>query len=180
MQGEQEDQSGAVRSELVERLRALEAAQSPGTLADISYKRAREALERALEEARSIRLQAIEDARRSREHELTSLMESLRSLRESAESQIEGLLRTAELEAGRIRDQARAEAQQIIERAGTDAEQARTEATALRQAAELRLKEIETLEDQFNEIARAIAQRLGITEEPGSGWWRRLGSSRRK
>ena len=75
-----EEESGAVRSELLERLRALESSQSESNLAELAYKRARDALERALEEARTIRLQALDDARLTRERELASLLESMRSL----------------------------------------------------------------------------------------------------
>ena len=180
MQEEEEPQTGTFRSELLERLRALEGVQSSGTLADIAYRRAREALERALEEARTIRLQAIEDARQTRERELTSLMESMRSLRESAEAQIEAFLKSAEIETVRIRDQSRIEAHQIIERASQDAARVKAEAASLRAGAEERLREIERLEAEFNQIAAAIAVRLGITEARGTGWWRKLGGGSKR
>ena len=62
-----EEGSHTVRSDLLERLRALEGPQSSGSLAELAYRRAREALEHALNEAREVRLQAIEDARATRE-----------------------------------------------------------------------------------------------------------------
>src|SRR3972149_2344848 len=68
---QEEEQASPLRSELLERLRSLEGAQSPGSLADLSYRRARESLERAIEEARTIRLNAMEDARATREPELS-------------------------------------------------------------------------------------------------------------
>src|SRR5688500_4916682 len=102
-----EEEPSSIRSELLDRLRAMEGPQSSDSLAELAYRRAREALERALDESRVVRLQAIEDARATRERELTALMESLRSLRQSAEAQIEALVRSAELEAARIRDQSR-------------------------------------------------------------------------
>lgn len=169
----QEQEPASIRNELLERLRALEGAQSSGSLADLAYQRAREALERALEEARSLRLQAIEDSRATRERELTTLMESMRSLRESAEAQIDGLLRNAEMEALRIREQSQFEAQQTLERATEDANRMRSEAEAIRNAADLRLRDIERLEAEFNQLAARIAERLGITEAPSSGWWKR-------
>ncbi len=109
---QKEEISDSVRSELLERLRAMESQQSTGPLSDLAYQRAREALERALEEAQSIRLQAIEDARSTREGELTALMQTMRSLRESAESQIGVSLRSAEIEVSRS-----AEARSIIDSA---------------------------------------------------------------
>lgn len=174
---EEEQQPASIRNELLERLRALEGSQSSGSLADLAYKRAREAMERALEESRIIRLQAIEDARNTREHELTSLMETMRSLRDSAESQITELLRAAEIEAARINDQSRIEAQRIIEQAREDATRSREEASAMRRAAEDRLRDIDRLEADFNHIAGQIAARLGIGEAPASGWWKKLGGS---
>src|SRR5262249_29741135 len=101
---EEQEEPGSIRSDLLDRLRALESSQSQSGMAELAYKRAREALERALEEARVIRLQAIDDARLTREHELATLMEAMRSMRTSAEAQIETFLRTAEIEAGRMRD----------------------------------------------------------------------------
>ena len=170
---QQEDQPGSVRNELLERLRAMEGPQSTGTLAELAYRRAREALERALEEARTIRLQAIEDARDTRERELTALMESMRSLRQSAESQIETLLRTAELEASRMHDQARAEAQVVQERATQEAEAVRAEGAAVRASAEERAREIDRLEAEFNATVSKIAKQIGV-EAPSGGWWRHL------
>jgi hypothetical protein len=171
-------QPGSIRNELLERLRALEGSQTSSGLADLAYRRAREAMERAMEEARVIRLQAIEDARASRERELTSLMDSMRSLRESAEAQIAELLRSAEIEAQRIADTSRIEAQAILERATQDATTAREEAALMRAAAEDRLRNIERLETEFNQVANQIAARLGITDPPSSGWWKKLGGSR--
>ncbi len=100
----------STRNELLERLKALEGPQASGSLAELAYRRAREALEKALDEARTIRLQAIEDARNHREREMTALADSLRNLRQSAETQIDALLREAEIEAERIRDTARDDA----------------------------------------------------------------------
>ncbi len=174
---QEDDQPNSVRSELLERLRAMEGpGGSSDSLADLAYRRAREALERALEEARTIRLQAIEDARSTRESELSALMESMRSLRQSAESQINTLLRSAEIEAARIQDQARQEAESMREQARNDAAQVRAEASALRSSAEERLREIEKLETDFNTIIGRLAQRLGIKEEPQGGWWHHLTS----
>src|SRR3972149_5029801 len=110
-------------------------APPPGSLADISYRRAREALERALEEARAVRLQAVDDARATRERELASLMDSLRALRQSAESQIESVLMAAEIEAERIRAQARTDARSTVERATSEAAPARGGAAARRRRA---------------------------------------------
>src|SRR5581483_8164489 len=89
MRDPQEEPTTPVRNELLDKLRALAPEQSAEGLAELAYQRSREALERALEEARNIRLQAIEDARATREHEMTSLMESLKTLRLSAEAQID-------------------------------------------------------------------------------------------
>jgi hypothetical protein len=172
---EEEEPPASIRNELLERLRALEGSQSSGSLADLAYKRAREAMERALEESRVIRLQAIEDARNTREHELTSLMETMRSLRESAEAQISDLLRSAEIEATRIADQSRIEAQRILDVASEEAARSREEASAMRRAAEERLRDVDSLEAEFNRIAQEIAVRLGITDAPSTGWWKKLG-----
>ncbi len=171
---EEELPPNPVRNELLERLRALQGSQGSGSLADLAYTRAREALERALEEARTIRLQAIDDARNTRESELNSLMESMRSLRDSAERQIEALLTSAEIEAQRITDQSKIEAHQIIERATAEANESRTEAAAIRAAADTRLRDIERLEAEFNQLAAQIAARLGITDPPATGWWKKL------
>ena len=64
-QGEHEGEQ--VRRDLREQLKDLEAVQSQGTLAELAYRRSRDALERALEEAGKIRLHALEDARSTRE-----------------------------------------------------------------------------------------------------------------
>src|SRR3954463_8393875 len=106
---QEHDQPGNIRHELLERLRALEAPSSQGGLTELSYRRAKEALERALEEARAIRLQAIEDAGRPREREVRGGMESRQVVLQQAETQIDMLLRTAELEAERLTSNARAE-----------------------------------------------------------------------
>ena len=169
-----EEEPSSIRSELLERLRAMEGPQSSDTLAELAYRRAREALEHALEEARTVRLQAIEDARATRERELRALVESLRSLRISAEQQIEALVRTAELEAGRIRDQSRSEAQTTLERAATEASQIRAEAMSVRVGADERVREVERLEADFNELLDRVVERLGITERPSEGWLRRI------
>jgi hypothetical protein len=174
---QEEQQPASIRNELLERLRALEGIQSSGSLADLAYARAREAMERAMEESRSIRLQAIEDARTTRERELTSLMDSMKTLRESAENQIADLLRSAEIEASRIADQSRIEGQKILQRANEEAARIRDEATAMRQAYEERLRDSERLEADFNRIAGQIAARLGISDAPAGGWWRKLGAS---
>ena len=75
----------STRNELLERLKALEGPQASGSLAELAYRRAREALEKALDEARTIRLQAIDDARNHREREMTALAESLDTLRRCAD-----------------------------------------------------------------------------------------------
>jgi hypothetical protein len=174
-----EEEPGTIRNELLERLRGLESSQSQSGLAEMAYRRAREALERALEEARSVRLQAIEDARLTREHELHALMDSLRSLRQSAEAQIETLLRKAEIEAERIRDQARIESQAVVERATSEADHILEDAQAIRARGEERVRDVQRLEAEFNEMLASIAQRLGMDERPTEGWLRRLfGSSR--
>jgi hypothetical protein len=169
---QEHDQPGNVRHELLERLRALEAPSSQGGLTELSYRRAKEALERALEEARAIRLQAIEDARQTREREMRAMMESLQVLRHEAETQIDSLLRTAELEAERLHSNARAEAQQTLDAANAEAATLRAEAQAVRAAAEARAKEVERLESDFNEAANAIVQRLS-GEKPSQGWFKR-------
>lgn len=165
---------GSVRSELLERLRALDVSADTGSLAELAYRRAREALEKALEEARVIRLQAIADARATREREMTALLESLRNLRQSAETQIDHLLREAEIEAERTRGQAASEAQQVVEEAQAEASAMRAEAEAVKADVEARRAEIERLEADFNAAVEAMAQRLGMTEKPARGWWARL------
>lgn len=175
---QQEDQPSSVRNELLERLRALEGPQSSGTLAELAYRRAREALERALEEARVIRLQAIDNAKATRERELTALMESIRSLRQSAETQIESLLLAAEIESNRLRGQGKMDAQASLERATNEAALVRAEAAAVRASAEERAREVERIEAEFNQLAARIAERLGMTARPDGGWLRRLRGGR--
>jgi hypothetical protein len=177
MRQEREEDPGSVRSELLDRLRALEGPQASGDMAEVAYRRAREALERALDEAAAIRLQAIEDARAAREQELSTLMDSMRSLRQSAQLQIDELLRSAELEAVRLRDQAKREAQAILERATEDADRVRAEAASLRAGAEARAREVERIEQEFDRALQQIADRLGVKDQPPAGWWRRLTSS---
>ena len=172
---QKEEISDSVRSELLERLRAMESQQSTGPLSDLAYQRAREALERALEEAQSIRLQAIEDARSTREGELTALMQTMRSLRESAESQIGVSLRSAEIKVSRLNDLAKTEAESIIERASADAAQIKTDAAAVRNSAEERVHEIERQEAEFNNVISKLVKRLGINEKPSRGWFGKAG-----
>ena len=160
------------RNELLERLKAMEGPQASGSLADIAYTRAREALEKALEEARTIRLQAIEDARNHRERELTALAESLTNLRQSAETQIEALLQEARIEAERIRDAASTEARELLERTSQDASTVRSEAAAIRIAADERAHEVERIEADFDAQLERIARRLGM-QKPKRGLFRR-------
>jgi hypothetical protein len=162
----------STREELLERLRTLETPQASGSLAELAYRRAREALEKALEEARSIRLQAIEDARSHREREMTALTESLQNLRKSAEGQIESLLREAELEAERIRDAARTEARTVLEQVNAEADFTRAEAATLRAGAEARAREVDRIEAQFDESLEYIGKRLGM-QKPKKGLFRR-------
>lgn len=173
-----EPQPGSVRSELLSRLRSLDTQPSAGSLADIAYTRAKEALERALDEARTIRLQAIDDARRTRERELNALTESLASLRLSAEAQVESLLRTAEIEAGRLREKAESDAGRLIDEARTGAGQITAQAVALRASADERAREIDRLESEFNRLMSEIAERIGLRETPAGGWWQRLRGKR--
>jgi hypothetical protein len=180
MADDDEPLPGSISEELIERLRALEAGNTADSLADIAYGRAREAMDQAIDEARSIRLQAIDDARATREREMTALLESLRGLRASAEAQINGLIRAAEIEASRITDRARGEAHEIIQRADSEAARVRDEATAIRNLAQERLSEVERLEADFNRVAGEIARRLGITENSGGSWWRKLISRRER
>jgi hypothetical protein len=112
----QEEQGPTTRSELLERLRNLDALQSQGTLAELAYRRAREALEKALDEAGKIRLEALEDARATREREMTLLMESLRALRLSAEAQIQSVLTSAEAAAQQTRERLEREFNEMVER----------------------------------------------------------------
>jgi hypothetical protein len=176
---QQEEENGAVRSELLERLRAMDGPQSSSALAELAYRRAREALERALEEARTIRLQAIEDAKTARERELTALMDSLRGLRQAAEAQIEAVLQTAQIEASRLRDEAQSQAQALIEQATNEAQRLKDEAAAIRAGAEERAATIKRLEDEFNELMTEMAHRIGLDERPDGGWWRRLTGRKR-
>jgi len=168
----QEHEPGTIRNDLLERLRNLEGPATPGSLAELSYRRAREALEKALEEARNIRLQALEDARLTRERESTALMEQLRKLRDEAQAQIDGLLRTAEIEAEGIKAKAESEAEALLESAKEEAAAVKTEAQALRTAADERAKEVERIESEFNSTLGDIAVRLGIQEKPSRGWLR--------
>ena len=160
------------RNELLNRLKALESPQESGNLSELAYRRAREALEKALDEARTIRLQAIEDARNSRERELAALTESLSNLRQSAVAQIDSLLREAEIESEQIRDQARNEADFIIENAVSESASTRAEAAAIRNAADERAREVERIETDFNAQLERIARRLGMTK-PKKPWYRK-------
>jgi vacuolar-type H+-ATPase subunit H len=163
--------SDSTRNDLLERLKALES-QASDSLAELAYHRAREALEKALDDSRAIRLQAIDDARNQRERELVALTASLNNLRHSAETQINELLDEARLEAESIRDDARREARNYIEDATTEAATLRTEAATLRAAAEERIREIEEIEADFDEQLERIAKRLGM-RKPGRGLFRR-------
>jgi hypothetical protein len=176
MQGEQE--TSPLRGELLERLKNLDALQSPGTLSELAYRRAREALEKALEEASKLRLQALEDARATRERELALTMESLKALRQSAETQVQSILAQAELEASEMRRTAGTEAEARREDARREAEDIAAEAAAVRQAAEARAREVAKLEADFNAVVARFAERLGVTEKPAGGFWKKLfGSS---
>jgi hypothetical protein len=170
----QEEQGPTTRSELLERLRNLDALQSQGTLAELAYRRAREALEKALDEAGKIRLEALEDARATREREMALLMESLRALRLSAEAQIQSVLTSAEVEAHQTRERAQLEAERRLEEARRQAEAASAEAAAVRASAEQRAREVESLEREFNEMVERFVTRLGISEQPEGGWLRGL------
>jgi hypothetical protein len=170
------------RSDLLDRLKNLDALQSQGTLAELSYRRAREALEKALEEGAKIRLQALEDARSTRERELSQLMESLKALRQSAETQVQAVLTQADLEANQIRERARLDAEAHFETVRREAEDIAAEAAAVRQAAQATAREVAQLEFDFNAVVARFAERIGITEKPPEGFWRKLfgGSSQRK
>src|SRR5262249_1992466 len=98
----------------------------------------------------------------------------IRSLRASAEAQIDTLLTTAAIEASRIKDNATTQAKEMVERAGEEAMHIRTEAIALRDANEARMKQIDRLEDEFNSLVAAVAERLGVKERPPEGWWKRI------
>jgi hypothetical protein len=164
--------SDPIRSELLERLKALEEPAADDSLADLAYRRAREALEKALDEARTIRLQAIEDARNNRERELSALMESLGALRRSAQAQIESFLREAEIEAERIRDEARTEARVAVEQAEAVSTTIRADADAIRIAAEERARAVTRLEADFDAQLERIGKRLGM-QKPKKGFFRR-------
>jgi hypothetical protein len=173
------ENQGTVRPELLERLRALDPEHGPGSLAELAYRRAREALERALEEARTIRLQAIEDTRRVRDQEAASLQQELLSRRQAAEVEIQALLREAEIEAERLRALANQDAERILEEAQAEANEVRAsaarileESRTLRAASEARQAEMQRLEADFNATLGQIAERLGITEKPARGWLR--------
>jgi hypothetical protein len=171
---QEEQLPGSVRSDLLERLKEMDLSPDSSSLAELAYRRAREALEKALEEARVVRLQAIADARATREREMTALLESMRALRQSAETQIEQLLREAEIEAERSRSQAAIDAREIVEHANAEAAAVRAEAEKMRTDAEGRRAEIERLEADFNATVEAMALRLGVTEKPSRGWWAKL------
>ncbi len=173
MTNEQGSEQSPPRNDLMERLRSLESSQTSGTLAELAYRRAREALEKALEEARSIRLQALENARSTREREMCALMESLRSMRGSAESEIQGIIAAAEAEAARIRVRAETDAEETLREANRQSAAVRAEAAAIRKQAEERLSQVERLESDFNALAADVAKRLGISE-PSRGWLSRI------
>ncbi len=171
-----ETQLDSTRNELLERLKAMEGPQTSSSLAELAYRRTREALEKALDEARTTRLQAIDDARSNRERELSALAESLQNLRQSTQTRIEALLREAEIEADRIRDEARSEARSTVEQAASEAETARAEDSAIRAAADERAREVQRIEADFNAQLERIAKRLGMQQPKRacSGvdkWW---------
>jgi colicin import membrane protein len=165
---------GASQSELLERLRNLDALQSPGTLSELAYRRAREALEKALDEASKLRLQALEDARATRERELALTMEALKALRQSAEAQVQSVLAQADIEAADMRRKAAAEADATLEEARREAEDIAAEAAAVRQAAEARAREVAQLEAEFNAMVSRFSERIGLGEKPAEGFWRKL------
>ncbi len=171
MQGEPQDPN---RNDLNERLRSLEPLQAQGTLAELAYRRAREALEKALEDASRIRLQALEDAKTTREREMGQLMQSLKALRESAETQVEAILHTANIEAGQARERGRLESDRLLEDARHEAADIAAEAAALRQAAEARSREVDQLEASFNQLIARLNERLGLSEKPPEGFFRKL------
>jgi len=169
-----EEQEAPSRGELLDRLKDLDPLKSQGPLAELAYRRAREALERALEEAAKVRLEALEDARATRERELTLLMESLKALRQSAETQIHNIVAAAEVEANQTRERARAEAERRLEAVRQEAEEISAEAGAIRHAAETRAREVKALEAEFDDLVGRLAERLGITDKPAEGWLVRL------
>ena len=173
--------AGPVRSDLLERLKALDTHSMSDSLAELAYGRAREALERALEEARAVRHQAVEDARATREREMTALLASMRNLRLAADAQVQEILREAEVQAQRSLSEAAAESRAIIEQANTEAASIRDEARTIqedalniRAAAEAKQAEVAAIEADFNVAVAAIAHRLGITDMPSKSWWTRL------
>jgi hypothetical protein len=170
---EEQPSAEQLRDDLMERLQALQGPQAAGALGELAYRRSREALEKAIEEARLIRLQALEDAKRVRESELAALGEALRLMRESAESQVQAVLASAELEAQRLRDQARAEAESALAEARSQAAAMRAEAQAALAAAEARRQETEALEAELEGALRRMADRIGLKESPPAGWLRR-------
>ena len=170
----QEESSRNAQNELLERLKNLDPLQSPGTLSELAYRRAREALEKALEEASKLRLQALEDARATRERELALTMESLKALRHSAEAQVQSILAQAEIEAGEMRRKAGMEADATREEARREAEDIAAEASAVRQAAEGRAREVAQLEADFNAMVERFSERVGLGERPAEGFWRKL------
>lgn len=175
------DPPANVRSDLLERLKALDAEHGAGSLAELAYRRAREALEKALEEARTIRLQAIDDARRTRESETATLQQDLAAQRQAAEAEIEALLREAEIEAERIRADAHIDARTIVldakaeaQRELQEADRTIVEARVLRVAADDREREVQRLEAAFDDTLSQVAERLGVVEKPSGGWLRRI------
>ena len=126
-------------------------------------------------------MQALDDARRTRDEETTALQQALQSQRQTAETEIEALFRRAEIEAERIRNQANRDAEAIVHTAEAEAKQtlasaadALDEARTLRAAAQARQRAMDDLEAQFNQDVAQIAERLGVTEKPSKGWWRRI------
>ena len=164
----------SVREELLERLRRLETPQPSAGLAELAYRRAREALEQALEESRRIRIEAIETSRLTSERETAALMETLRTQRHAAETQVQAMLQAAGLEAEQRRQEAEHEAHRIAESAAAEAANVRQEALTLRSSLEERRREIERLEADFNALLEEIARRLGVVEKPKGGWFSRL------
>ena len=157
------------------------AAPSTESLTELAYRRAREALESALEEARKVRLDALDAARRHREAEAGAMKEALERRRQDGEAEAAGLVRRAEVEAERILAEAQQDARAIVrdakaeaQRELLEADRTLVEARALRIAADERQREVERLEAEFNATVSGIAERLGITETPERGWLRRL------
>jgi hypothetical protein len=96
----------------------------------------------------------------------------------SAEAQIDALLQSAELEAARLRDQSRSQAQATLDLAQNEAAQVRAEATALRAAAEERMREVQRIEAEFNEALGRLVERIGAGDRPPEGWLRRITGGR--